>query len=81
MVLKAAVVFIAGGLTGSGIVALTNAIDRSQPATVTADIAGPVAGEIQTPRVGPSLPADQTSYIYAYLAAQRPFAALHSPRR
>lgn len=81
MVLKAAVVFIAGGLTGSGIVALTNAIDRSQPPTATATIAAPAAGEIHAPWVDSSLPADQTSYIHAHFAAQRPFAALYSPRR
>jgi len=63
MVLKAAVVFIAGGLMGSGIVALTRSGNAPQSATT----AVPAEFHHETNRQG---------YVQARFAAQRPFAAL-----
>lgn len=86
MVFKAAVVFIAGGLTGSGIVALTRSSDevpagasRSEVTTVIA----PVQAATDVPNTSVDLlPAqDQPAYIQARFAVQRPFAALHPPQR
>ena len=86
MVLKAAVVFIAGGLTGSGIVALSRSTEQVQPAAsrseVTA-IVSPVQAATDVPNTSVELlpTQDQPAYIQARFAVQRPFAALHPPQR
>lgn len=74
MVLKAAVVFIAGGLTGSGIVALTGSLEEPQPtAFARQEIFAP--NGVTTPLHSPD-EANQVGYIQARFAVQRPFAAL-----
>lgn len=84
MVLKAAVVFIAGGLTGSGIVALTGSLGDG-PAASESEIAAPVSAADTTtnfPGTWIDVPqARDQHYIHARFAAQRPFAALHPVRR
>jgi hypothetical protein len=69
MVIKAAVVFIAGGLMGSGIVALTRSGDAPQAAGSAAPTGATVSADFhhETNRQG---------YVQARFAAQRPFAAL-----
>lgn len=73
MVFKAAFVFVAGGLMGSGIVALTRTGDAPQAVNQSAQLAAlnsaPVPAEFhhETNRQG---------YVQARFAAQRPFAAL-----
>lgn len=70
MVFKAAFVFIAGGLMGSGIVALTRSGD------------GPQSGGTAAPAGATAVSADfhhetnRQGYVQARFAAQRPFAAL-----
>ena len=68
---KATVVLFVGGLTGSGIVALTDSLYESQPTAIE--------------RQEPAAPTDvsyssdetnQPGYIQARFAVQRPFAAL-----
>jgi hypothetical protein len=85
MVLKVAVVFIAGGLTGSGIVALTRSGAESQAAaeTVRAAPLSDATASTAAPAtwVEVSQPADQHGYVQARFAVQRPFAALHPGRR
>jgi hypothetical protein len=86
MVFKAAVVFIAGGLTGSGIVALTRPTDAVQPAASMSEVTtlvSPVqAATDASPASFALLPAqDQSTFIQARFAVQRPFAALHPPQR
>jgi hypothetical protein len=81
MVLKAAVVFIAGGLAGSGIVALTGSSLEPQP-TAFAREKTFAYQEIVAPDSALTVPlqsssqTDQTGYIQARFAVQRPFAAL-----
>ena len=69
MVFKAAFVFVAGGLMGSGIVALTRTGDAPQPAQIAALDGAAVSAEFhhETNRQG---------YVQARFAAQCPFAAL-----
>jgi hypothetical protein len=86
MVFKAAVVFIAGGVTGSGIVALTRPTDAVQPAASISEVTtmvSPVQAATDAPQASfELLPAqDQSTYIQARFAVQRPFAALHPPQR
>lgn len=70
MIFKAAVVFIAGGLMGSGIVALTRSDDR------------PTSGETAALASAAVVPAEfhnetnRHGYVQASFAAQRPFAVL-----
>lgn len=86
MVLKAAVVFIAGGLTGSGIVALSRSAEQVQPAVSRAEasaITSPVPAATAVPDTSFDAlqPQDQPAYVQARFAVQRPFAALHPPQR
>ena len=70
MVLKAAVVFLAGGLMGSGIVALTRSDDRPDSGETAALASAAVSSaefHNETNRQG---------YVQASFAAQRPFAVL-----
>lgn len=69
MVMKAAIVFIGGGLMGSGIVALTRPGDAPQSGEIAALAGAVVPAEFhhETNRQG---------YVQARFAAQRPFAAL-----
>jgi hypothetical protein len=70
MIFKAAFVFVAGGLMGSGIVALTRPGDAPQSAQLAAldsAAAAPAEFHHETNRQG---------YVQARFAAQRPFAAL-----
>lgn len=69
MVFKAAFVFVAGGLMGSGIVALTRTgdVSRSAEPAALASAAVPAEFHHETNRQG---------YVQARFAAQRPFAAL-----
>lgn len=84
MVSKAAVVFIAGGLTGSGIVALTHFMDemRTSPSGsyITAAV-GTAATDWPNTWVAVPQTQNQQAYIQARFAAQRPFAALHPVQR
>jgi hypothetical protein len=82
MVLKAAVVFIAGGLTGSGIVALTRPADAVQSAASRSEISTvAVAADVPNTSVELLQTQDQPAYIQARFTVQRPFAALHPPQR
>jgi hypothetical protein len=85
MVLKAAVVFIAGGLTGSGIVALTRSTDEMAAAPSKPEIAviSPVQAATGVPNTSIELlqAQDQSTHVQARFAVQRPFAALHPPQR
>ena len=86
MVLKAAVVFIAGGLTGSGRVGLTRSMDETRPATSESEIAtaiGTVQASTDVPNTWVDLPQaeNQHAYIQARFAVQRPFAALRPVQR
>ena len=69
MVFKAAFVFVAGGLMGSGIVALTRTGDAPSSPQIAALDSAVVPAEFhhETNRQG---------YVQARFAAQRPFAAL-----
>jgi len=85
MVLKVAVVFVAGGLTGSGLVALTRSADEAQPEP-QAVVAAPMnqtrastGSPVTWMEVSPS--TDQHGYIQARFAVQRPFAALNPVQR
>lgn len=70
MILKAAVVFIAGGLMGSGIVALTRPGDRPKSGeTKVLASAAVTSAEFHNE-------INRQSYVQASFAAQRPFAAL-----
>ena len=80
MVIKATVVLVVGGLTGSGIVALTSSPDESQPTAIARqEIAAPEAGT--TPQSDSPDEANQLAYVQARFAVQRPFAALHPVMR
>lgn len=84
MVLKAAVVFIAGGLTGSGLVALSRSTGQDQPAASTAEVTtmiSSVQAATDPPDMSINPTQDQPTYIQARFAVQRPFAALHPPQR
>ncbi len=67
MVFKAAVVFIAGGLMGSGIVALTRSAPKASESAALASAVASAEFHNETNRQG---------YVHASFAAQRPFAAL-----
>ena len=86
MVIKAAVVFIAGGLMGSGIVTLTRLTDAVPPAASTSQattVISPVKVATDVPDWSVELlqTQDHPAYIQARFAVQRPFAALHPPQR
>jgi len=86
MLLKAAVVFIAGGLTGSGIVALTRTNDAAQPAVSASEVTSNGSQvQMATDRSHASVELlqaqDQAENIQARFAVQRPFAALLPPKR
>jgi hypothetical protein len=86
MVLKAAIVFIAGGLMGSGILALTRSLDETRPATSGPQIAtamGTVQASTDVPNTWVDVPRaqNQHAYVQARFAAQRPFAALRPVQR
>jgi hypothetical protein len=79
MVIKATVVLVVGGLTGSGLVAL-KALDGSQPTAIARqEIAAPT--DAITPQSDSSDETNQLGYIQARFAAQRPFAAICSVPR
>ncbi|MFC4314646.1 hypothetical protein ACFPN2_36605 [Steroidobacter flavus] len=69
MVLKAAFVFVAGGLMGSGIVALTRSDDAAKSAESAVPAGALIAAELHHE-------TNQPGYVQARFAAQRPFAAL-----
>jgi hypothetical protein len=86
MVIKAAVVFIAGGLMGSGLVALTRLTEAVPPAARTSEataVISPFKAATHVPDWSVELlqAQKQPAYIQARFAAQRPFAALHPPQR
>ena len=75
MVFKAAVVFVAGGLMGSGIVALTRSGDGPK-----ADETAVFASAVVT-SAGFHNETNRPGYVQASFAAQRPFAALYPQTR
>jgi hypothetical protein len=75
MVIKATVVLIVGGLTGSGIVALTSSLDESQPTAIARQEMAAPTGVITLQSYSPD-ETNQLGYIQARFAVQRPFAAL-----
>jgi hypothetical protein len=80
MIFKATVVLVVGGLTGSGLVALTSSLDESQSTAIARqEIAAPT--DPITPQSDSSDETNQLGYIQARFAAQRPFAALCSVSR
>ncbi len=85
MGLKTAIVFIAGGLTGSGIVTLTNPPGIKR-ANVVTEVVAPIADaqvtiDSATAWVDFPQTVDQHAYVHARFAVQRPFAALHPVQR
>jgi hypothetical protein len=75
MVIKATVVLVVGGLTGSGLVALTSSLEESQPTAIARqEIAAPT--DAITPQPNSPDETNQLEYIQARFAAQRPFGAL-----
>jgi hypothetical protein len=87
MVWKATIVFIASGLTGSGIVALSRSTDESASPASSPPISQADAPLAITPTTfDPSNPAFQNEplqrgYIQANVAAQRPFATFNRVSR
>lgn len=76
MVFKATVVLVVGGLTGSGLVALTSSLDESQPtASARQEIAEPTGAPYFSDET------NQPGYIQARFAAQRPFGSICSVPR
>jgi hypothetical protein len=74
MVIKATVVLVVGGLTGSGLVALKSSWDESQPTAIERqEVAAPT--DVITPQ-SYSDETNQLGYTQARFAAQRPFAAI-----
>jgi hypothetical protein len=69
MIIKAAFVFVAGGLMGSGIVALTRTGDAPPSAQLAALDSAALPAEFHHE-------TDRQGYVQARFAAQRPFAAL-----
>jgi hypothetical protein len=69
MVFKAAFVFVAGGLMGSGIVALTRPADAPKVSEIAVPASATVPAEVHRE-------TNQQGYVQARFAAQRPFAAL-----
>lgn len=78
MVLKATVVLIAIGLSGSGIVALTRSAEEPQLAASAPKVAAPYGAT--TASVLPN-EAFQRGYVQARFAAQRPFAGFSAASR
>lgn len=64
---KTTVVLVAGGLTGSGIVAFTRTGDAPEQVAYTQEVA---------PSAQPMDDSFQQGYVHARFAAQRPFAGL-----
>lgn len=73
--IKATVVLIVGGLTGSGIVALRDSFEESQPTTIARQEITVPTGVI-TPPSRSSDETHQLGYIQARFAVQRPFGSL-----
>ena len=73
MALKATVLLIASGLTGSGIVALTRSNDQPQLAASVPEMAAPAG--VTTTTVNFPDQTFQQGHIPAQFAAQRPFSA------
>lgn len=72
---KSTIVLIIGGLTGSGIVALTDSLEESQPTGIARQESAAPAG-VTTPQPSSPDETNQLEYIQARFAAQRPFGAL-----
>lgn len=73
--IKSTVVLIVGGLTGSGIVALTGSLDESQPTAMARQEMAVATGAI-TPQPDSPDETNQLGSIQARFAVQRPFGAL-----
>lgn len=72
---KSTIVLIIGGLTGSGIVALTDSLEESKPAGIARqELATPA--DVTTPQSNSPDETNQLEYVQARFAAQRPFGAL-----
>lgn len=79
MVIKATVVLVVGGLTGSGIVALTSSPDEPEPAAIARQEI--VASGVGTTPQSYAPEANQVAYVQARFAVERPFAGLHPVMR